>query len=208
MDIEDELSGYNVSRETVAKLKNFAELLKEWNQKMNLVSKNSLDVLWERHILDSVQLIDYIPQTAKKMLDIGSGAGFPGIVLAIVMQEKMPHAEIILVESIAKKAAYLKDVCDKLNLSNVNIINDRVENISLTGVDVVTARAVAALEILCGYVLKLSKNGTESLFLKGKTYKDEIVSAQRKWEFNFQVFPNKYCEDGVVLKLGRLRKKK
>ena len=94
MDINNELSQYNVSRETISKLEQFAELLKDWNQKMNLVSRNSMEVLWERHILDSVQLINYISPAIKTLVDIGSGAGFPGLILAILMQEKIPDAKI------------------------------------------------------------------------------------------------------------------
>lgn len=208
MDINQELSHYNVSRETIAKLQQFAELLKEWNQKMNLVSRNSIDVLWERHILDSAQLIEYIPLTTKKLLDIGSGAGFPGIVLAILMQEKIPQARITLVESITKKTLYLKDVCEHLKLSNVRVENTRVENLQISAPDVITARAVAALDILCGYMAKISGANTESLFLKGQSYKEEIAVAQKQWRFDLDVLPNKYSEDGVILKISRLRKNK
>lgn len=208
MDINQITSEYNVSRETFAKLQKFAELLKEWNQKMNLVSRNSLEVLWERHILDSMQLVNYIPDTAKNILDIGSGAGFPGIVLAILLQEKMPQTKLTLVESITKKTIYLNDVCAKLGLSNVAVKNVRVESAVLNRPDVVTARAVASLNVLCGYVRKISKDNTESLFLKGQSYKEEIKEAQKFWNFDVKVFANKYCEDGVVLKISRIRENK
>lgn len=208
MDINQITSEYNVSRETFIKLQEFAKLLKEWNQKMNLVSRNSLEVLWERHILDSMQLVNYIPDTAKNILDIGSGAGFPGIVLAILLQEKMPQTKLTLVESITKKTIYLNDVCAKLGLSNVAVKNVRVESAVLNRPDVVTARAVASLNVLCGYVHKISKDNTESLFLKGQSYKEEIKEAQKFWNFDVKVFANKYCEDGVVLKISRIRENK
>lgn len=208
MDIKNELSQYNVSRETISKLEQFAELLKDWNQKMNLVSRNSMEVLWERHILDSVQLINYISPTIKTLVDIGSGAGFPGLILAILMQEKIPDAKITLIESITKKTVYLKDMCERLKLSNVTVKNERVENLKITAPDVVTARAVAALDVLCGYVSKINGNKTESLFLKGQSYKEEIAAAQKNWKFDLEIFPNRYSADGVVLKLSRLRKNK
>ena len=208
MDIKNELSQYDVSRETIGKLEEFADILREWNKKMNLVSRNSMDMLWERHILDSVQLINYIPRTTHNLLDIGSGAGFPGIVLAILMQEKIPQAKIVLVESITKKTMYLKDVCDRLKLINVEVKNDRVENLCMYAPDIITARAVAALEILCGYAVKIGNDKTESLFLKGQSYKDEVAVANKTWKFNSEVFPNRYCDDGVILKLSRLRKRK
>lgn len=206
MDIEKELSQYNVSRETIEKLHKFVKLLTDWNQKMNLVSRNSLDCVWERHVLDSVQLIKYIPSSINHLLDIGSGSGFPAVVLAVLMQEKMPQAKVTMVESIAKKTLYLKDVCEKLGLNNVNVINSRVESISLSAPDIITARAVASLEVLCGYAAKIGSNNTESLFLKGRSYETELTEAQKNWKFNLQIYPNNYCDDGVILKLSKLRK--
>lgn len=208
MDIKNEFLQYNVSRETFKKIKQFAELLKVWNQKMNLVSRNSLEDLWKRHILDSVQLINYISPQVKNLLDIGSGAGFPAIILAILLQEKNPETKITLVESITKKTVYLNDVREKLGLSNVKVINSRVENINLPKPNLITARAVAALDVLCGYVSKIGNNNTESLFLKGKSYKDEIAEAEKHWKFDLEVFPNKYSDEGVILKLSNLRKQK
>lgn len=208
MDIKNEFLQYNVSRETFKKIEQFAELLKVWNQKMNLVSRNSLKDLWERHILDSVQLINYISPQVKNLLDIGSGAGFPAIILAILLQEKNPETKITLVESITKKTVYLNDVREKLGLSNVKVINSRAENINLPKPNLITARAVAALDVLCGYVSKIGNNNTESLFLKGKSYKDEIAEAEKHWKFDLEVFPNKYSDEGVILKLGNLRKQK
>ena len=208
MDREKEFLQYGVSRETFKKIEQFVELLKDWNQKMNLVSRNSLEVLWERHILDSAQLISYIPSQTKRVLDIGSGAGFPAVVLAILLQEINPDAEVIMVESIKKKTVYLNDVCSKLGLSNVKVLNCRVESSALPKPDIITARAVAALDILCGYVDIVGKSNTESLFLKGKSYQEEIAEANKHWKFDLDVISNKYSDDGVILKLSKLRKKK
>lgn len=208
MDIKKELSQYNVSRETIIKLEKFADLLREWNQKMNLVSRNSMEVLWERHILDSMQLINYVPSETKRLVDIGSGAGFPGLILAIMLQEKNPDAQITLVESITKKTVYLKDICAKLGLSNVEVKNDRVENAVLDKPDIITARAVASLNILCKYVAQIGKTDTKALFLKGCSYIDEVADAQKSWRFDMEVFPNKYSDDGVVLKISRLKEQK
>lgn len=206
MNIENELRQYNVSRETFQKLQDFVALLQEWNAKMNLVSKNSLEDVWQRHILDSVQLIKYVPSDVRCLVDIGSGAGFPGVVLAILMQEKLPAAKVILVESITKKTVYLKDVCTKLGLNNTTVENSRIENISIKNVDVITARAVAALDVLCSYAFDLATKNTRMLFLKGRSYADEVASAEQKWKFNLQVYPNLYSSDGVVLELSNLRK--
>lgn len=208
MDIKNEINAYNVSRETFEKISAFVALLTEWNNKMNLVSKNAIAEIWPRHVLDSMQLINYIPQNIKTLVDIGSGSGFPGIVLAILLQEFQPQAKVILVESIAKKTVYLKDVCDKLGLNNVEVLNSRVENAVFKNVSVITARAVAALDILCGYASKIGNPETEVLLLKGKTYRQEDIEAQKKWRYTLEVYPNKYSTDGVVLKLSNLRNKK
>lgn len=208
MDIKTELQQYNVSRETTEKLAAFVTLLTEWNAKMNLVSKNSLDDVWVRHILDSLQLIKYIPENTKTLLDIGSGAGFPAIVLAIVMQEKMPQAQWVLVESITKKTVYLNDVCSQLDLKNVHVENNRVENLNLKNIDIVTARAVAALDVLLGYVFGFGNKGAKCLFPKGKTYREEVQSAGLKWLFDCKVHQNAYADDGVILEIDNLRKRK
>ncbi len=208
MDIDFELQKYNVSRETIQKLKDFVAILREWNEKMNLVSKKSMDDVWERHVLDSLQLIEYLPTAVKSLIDIGSGAGFPGVVLAIAMQEKFSAAQITLVESITKKTVYLNDVCRKLDLNNIKVENNRVENIVFKDVDVITARAVAALDILCGYAYKIGNKQTEMLLLKGQSYAQEDAAAKQKWRYEAEVFPNKYAEGGVIMKLRNLRKLK
>jgi 16S rRNA (guanine527-N7)-methyltransferase len=208
MDIENEIMSYNVSRETYDKLVTFVGLLKEWNEKMNLVSKNSIEDIWTRHILDSVQLVDYLPSSLNVLVDIGSGAGFPGVVLAVLLQEKNPQTKIYLVESITKKTVYLNDVCQKLMLKNVSVLNERIENGVFKNVDVVTARAVASLDTLCGYVGKIGNKNTITLLLKGRTYNEENSVACKKWTYDMDVFNNKYGADGVVLKITNLRKKK
>lgn len=206
MDIFEEINKYNVSRETIKKLEDFVKLLTEWNEKMNLVSKNSLADVWTRHVLDSIQLINYIPDQAEYLVDIGSGSGFPGIVLAIVFQEKMPSLKITLVESITKKAMYLNDAIEKIGLKSVNVLNDRVENAVFKNVDIITARAVASLSILCGYATKIGNKNTEMLLLKGKSYNEEEIEARKNWIFSREIYENKYSNDGCIVKVKNIRK--
>lgn len=198
--------GISSAEQVWEKMRLFVDLLQEWNQKMNLVSKNSMADVWIRHVLDSAQLFPLLPIDMKQMVDIGSGAGFPAMVLAIVLQAKNPAAKIVLVESIAKKAAYLREVSEQLDLTNVRVINDRVENAVFKDVDVVTARAVAALDVLCGYVYKIKP--VRTLFLKGQSYAAEDEEAQKHWIYRKKVYPNKYSENGVILELFDIRKKK
>ena len=207
MNIEKEVERYNVSRETFEKLCEFSDILTEWNQKMNLVSKNSLPDIWTRHILDSLQLIEYLPQNISSLVDIGSGAGFPGVILAVVLKQTQPEAKVYLVESITKKTVYLKDVCARLGLNNVEVVNKRIENTVFKGVDVVTARAVASLDVLFSYSNLICNESTNILFLKGRTFALEEAEAQKKWVYKAKIYPNKYSEDGVVMNISRLRKK-
>ena len=208
MDIFEELSRYNVSRETYKKLQDFVVLLSEWNTKMNLVSKNSLSDVWIRHVLDSAQLVDYIPNNVKHIVDIGSGSGFPGIVLAILLQEQNPQAHITLVESITKKALYLKNVAENLGLHSVEVVNNRVENAVFKNVDMITARAVASTDILCGYADKIGNKNTEMLLLKGRSFADEEAEAGKRWIYTREIYKNKYSDDGVIVRIKNIRMKK
>ncbi|MBR1840535.1 MAG: 16S rRNA (guanine(527)-N(7))-methyltransferase RsmG [Alphaproteobacteria bacterium] len=208
MDIIAELKTYNVSRETIRKLENFVDLLTQWNQKMNLISKNSLSDVWTRHVLDSIQLSSYFSDKDNLIVDIGSGSGFPGIVSAIVLQEKNPQAKVVLVESITKKTLYLNSVSAELGLKNVTVINDRVENTVFKNADVITARAVASLDILLKYAAKIGGKQTKLLLLKGKSYLCEENQAKEHWNYSCEIFKNKYSEDGVIMKITNIRTKK
>ena len=196
-----------VSRETMDKLKAYEQLLCEWQNKFNLVSKASLQDAWNRHFLDSIQLFEYIPSNSKIMFDFGSGAGFPGMVLAIIAAEKMPQLKINLVESIKKKTLYLNAVKEMFDV-NVNIINDRIENISRTCADVITSRAMCNLNDLLKYSNRLSNKKTTLIFPKGKSYKDELSLAQKFWNFDCKVVENKINKDGVILVINNLSNKR
>ncbi|MBO6288986.1 MAG: 16S rRNA (guanine(527)-N(7))-methyltransferase RsmG [Alphaproteobacteria bacterium] len=212
MDIAQEIKNLGIGEQEYLKLQNFVALLAEWNEKMNLVSKNSFADVWVRHVLDSAQLITYLPKNLKHLVDIGSGAGFPAIVLAILVERIIPEAKLTLVESITKKTVYLNDVVQKLGLKNVEIINDRVENIGkntvFKDVDVITARAVAQLDVLCSYAKHIGNANTKLLLLKGQKWAEEDTLAQNHWQYDLTMYPNKYCLDGVVMELLNLRKKR
>lgn len=163
----DILQIYNVSRETKEKIETYKTLVLEWNCKFNLISKSSVEHIWERHILDSVQLYKYIRPTDKILLDLGSGAGFPGMVLAIMAEQLNPELSINLVESIGKKTLFLNAVKNELKL-NVNILHDRIENIKMKNVDVITSRALAALSKLLDYSKPFCRTETNLIFPKGE----------------------------------------
>lgn len=208
MDINQKLRQYELSADTIKQFYDFVEVLAGWNAKMNLVSKSSFQDVWERHILDSLQLIDYVPSKTKKLVDIGSGAGFPAMVLAIAAQEKFPEIKLSLVESITKKTLYLNDVINKLGLKNSEVLNSRVENAVFENIDVVTARAVASLDVLLAYQKKIGNSNTLGIYLKGKSFEQELETAQKFWNFSCEVKQNKYNDDGVILLISDLRRKK
>lgn len=198
---------YNVSRETFLKLDHYQKSLIEWQRKFNLVSNNSIEDVWKRHFEDSAQLFELIPPTAKKLLDIGSGAGFPGMVIAIMAAERTPYLKITLIDSILKKTLYLNHVKEITGLSNVNIVNSRVENLSKQKFDVITARAVTSLKDLISYGYPLiSKNGI-CIFPKGRSYESELLAAKKYWNFDLNTVQSKTSEDGKILIISNMTKK-
>lgn len=206
--MENFINKYNVSRETYLNFERYVALLKEWQTKFNLVSKNSLEFVWQRHIEDSAQLFNYIPENSDILYDFGSGAGFPAIVLAIIAKEKKPDLKFKLVESITKKTLYLNAVKKELQLENVEIINDRVENLHKQIADVITARAMTCLNNLLEYSYCFCDKETKLIFPKGRSYNNELDEAKKYWNFKLKIEKNQLCEDGVILIIENLRRKK
>ena len=204
--MSDILKTYNVSRETIEKLKTYEKLVLEWNNKFNLVSKSSIPYIWERHIEDSLQLCGFITQSDKIVYDFGSGAGFPGVVIAIVAQELCPDLKVSLIESIGKKANFLKVVNDEL-LLNMDIYNDRIEKLNLTKADVITSRAMASLDKLLEYSKPFCSNKTRLLFLKGEKWQEEVREAEKKWRFDFTTKQSQTSDRGCVLQIENIRRK-
>lgn len=202
----DVIKKYNVSRETTKKLESYQTLVKEWNGKFNLISKSTENTIWERHIVDSLQLIKFITPKDKVLLDLGSGAGFPGIVLAIACQEMYPDLKIKLVESIGKKASFLQEVNKTLNL-NMEIYKERIENLKIGKVDVITSRALASLPKLLEYAKPFCSNSTKLIFLKGEKWVQEQDEARKKWMYECEVSDSDTSEYGKILRISDLRSK-
>lgn len=203
IDIEKK---YNVSHETYEKLKNYQALVLEWNSKFNLISKSTETTIWERHIVDSLQLIKYITNEDKILLDLGSGAGFPGVVLAIACQEIYPDLQINLVESIGKKTAFLHAVNEQLNL-NMEIHQERIEKLNIGKVDVITSRALAALPKLLDYAKPFCKKETRLILPKGENWSLENDEALMKWLYKYEVYNSDTSDVGKILRISDLRRK-
>ncbi|HTT98275.1 MAG TPA: 16S rRNA (guanine(527)-N(7))-methyltransferase RsmG [Rhizomicrobium sp.] len=189
-----------VSRETLARLKAYVGLLEDWNARHNLVSASSLADVWRRHVWDSAQLAKYIPADARTLADLGSGGGFPGIVLAELLRDRV---QVSLFESIAKKCAFLAEVSGRLGL-NLKIRNTRMETTDHEAFDVVTARACAPLDKLLGYAQHFVGSNTVCLFLKGQNVGSELTEAHKHWKLSLQQHPSLTDPSGSLLEIREL----
>jgi 16S rRNA (guanine527-N7)-methyltransferase len=195
------LSG--VSRETVARLKTYAGMLEDWNNRHNLVSAASLNDVWRRHFWDSAQLVPLLPQDAKSLVDLGSGAGFPGLVLAELLREK--NARVVLVEATTKKCRFLEAVAERLDLP-VMVRNGRVEEQDEEGFDVVTARACAPLDRLLPYAQRFFGAETRGFFHKGQNLAAELTQASKSWRIKAEQHPSRSDPSGVILEIRELQR--
>ena len=196
-----------VSRETEGRLQRYVDLLLEWQAKTNLVAPSTLPNLWTRHISDSLQLLSLAP-SATLWVDLGSGGGFPGIVLACVLAET-PGAVIHLIERNAKKAAFLREalrITSAPGVIHLADIGDSVDRI--TGkVDCVTARALAPLHQLIGYAEPLVRLGAKALFLKGQDVDAELTEATKYWNIKPQLHSSRTGGHGWIVELDQIERR-
>ena len=198
------LPGLNVSRETFLRLKEYEKLLFKWNAKINLVSRSTLDNFWNRHVLDSAQFLSSVGEKAGKWVDLGSGGGLPGLVVAILSDEIELVNKLFLVEADVRKAVFLKTVCRELGLK-VEVYNNRIEELPPMSANIVSARALAPLKTLCLYAKNhLEKDGV-AVFAKGENWKAELVEAQKKWIFSYEAVKSTLHEGSVVLVLRGIK---
>jgi 16S rRNA (guanine527-N7)-methyltransferase len=204
-DAETFAKAAKATPEQVAELGRFLEMLTERNAVMNLVGPASLPDFWNRHAWDSAQLLRLAPD-ALTWADLGAGAGFPGLVLAILQKDR-PGFHIHLVESMTKRCKFLSEVVAALELP-ATVVNERAENLSLA-VDIVTARACAPLHRLLGYARPYLTAGAQGLFLKGQDVVADMTEAARYWEYEADVVPSLSDAGGRIVRvkrLGRARK--
>ena len=198
------LPGLNVSRETFLRLKEYEKLLFKWNAKINLVSRSTLDNFWNRHVLDSAQFLSSVGEKAGKWVDLGSGGGLPGLVVAILSDEIEPVNKLFLVEADARKAVFLKTVCRELGLK-VEVYNNRIEELPPISANIVSARALAPLKTLCLYAKNHLEKDVVAVFAKGENWKAELVEAQKKWIFSYEAVKSTLHEGSVVLVLRGIK---
>ena len=192
------------SPRAMADLERFRTLLEEWNGRMNLVGPSALAAFWPRHAYDSAQLLRIAPE-ARTWADLGAGAGFPGLVLAILLKEEA-GARVHLVESLTKRCKFLEAVVEELSLP-ATIHNARAEALALK-VEIVTARACAPVTKLLGFAEPYLKRGARGLFLKGQDVASELTEATKYWRFEVQLLPSLSHAEGRILSVKGLARVK
>lgn len=190
----------DVSRETGQKLHKYAELVRKWNPHINLVAPTTMSDLETRHIRDSAQLLSLVPKDATSWLDLGSGGGLPGLVIAIGRDD----LKVTLIESDKRKASFLRTVGRELNLKNIEILPKRIEEVTPLHAGNISARALAPLPKLLSYVYHhISPTGTAWL-MKGKNWKSELDDAEKKWRFKTAVHASQTDPDAVILSITEI----
>lgn len=191
----------NVSRETRVKLERYAEQLVLWNKRINLIDKKTEENLWQRHVVDSYQLAAQLPASAQTLIDYGSGAGLPGLILAAAR----PDMRVTCVERDQRKAAFLMEAQRGMGLANVAVYNDDVARV-VGGFDVITARAFAPLDKLLSHAIHHVHTTSICLFPKGKNHAIEIGEAQKRWFFELESVPSSTDDQARILRLCNLRR--
>jgi len=196
-----------VSRETITSLKKYENLLINANKTLNLIGNSTIKDIWTRHFLDSVQVIDFIDKNDNTLVDLGSGAGFPGLVLAITLKDRKIPLKIKLIEKSPKKVKFLRDLINKLHLDveviNQNILEEPIEFFD----DVFIARAFKPLKIILQLIHNKAKNWKKIFIFLGKTGKNELLQASKSWDIEYKQRVSVTSNDSTVIEINRLKKK-
>lgn len=199
------ISKFDVSRETLELLNRYVDLIIKWNPKINLVSRSTIEDIWSRHIEDSLQVFFHSNVVGKKWLDIGSGGGLPGIVIAILAKTQNQNFSVELMESDQRKSVFLRTVIRELDLA-ATVVTARIENAEPSSSDIISARALAELSDLLDYSERHLRTGGFCVFPKGKNWQTELKKAQESWRFQYEVFTSVTDADAVVLKLWEVER--
>jgi len=194
----------NVSRETLEKLERFRVMVEQWSGRVNLIGRSTRAQIWRRHIWDSLQAV-HATHLSGHWVDVGTGAGFPGLVIAIYAQERAQHLRCTLVESDRRKVSFLQAVARDLSL-DVRVIRGRVEEIDPLDADILSARAVAALDRLLEYAQRhLAETGV-ALFFKGSSWRTEVRATEHSWMYSYDPIPSETEPAAVILKIKGIRR--
>ena len=194
------LAEFDVSRETSERLDTIILTLDAWRKRSNLIGPREWPQIWSRHVADSYQILPHISETAN-CVDLGSGAGFPGLVISAAR----PKGHVTMMESVGKKCAFLRAAIDAAGL-NASVYQGRIEAAPQSDADIVTARAFAPLPKLLEYAWPWMKNGAMGVFLKGERWNEELTDARQSWNFAYEAIPSRTGGSGVILIVRELER--
>lgn len=204
--VELSAGGVNVSRETFAALKDYEALVRRWTPAINLVSKNTVADIWERHIADSAQVFTACDTSeVQNWVDLGSGGGFPGLVVAILAKELRPALRTTLVESDLRKATFLRQAAQTLSL-NAQVVSARIESLDPLGADILSARALAPLSELLCYAAKHVRDSGVAIFPKGARSAEELAEARKSWSFDVESLPSLSQDSASILVIRNIHR--
>ena len=196
-----------VSRETITSLKRYEDILIKANKSFNLIGNSTINDIWIRHFLDSAQVIDFIDKNEKTLIDLGSGAGFPGLVLSIISKDRKIPLKVKLIEKSPKKAKFLKKLIDEFQL-NAEVINKNIFEYpkKLSG-DVFLARAFKPLKIILPFIHNKVENWKKIFVFQGKTGKNELLQASKSWHIEYKQRMSVTSSDSIILQINKIEKK-
>ena len=196
-----------VSRETITSLKIYENLLIQANKGLNLIGHSTINQIWTRHFLDSSQVIDFVDKNDEAMVDIGSGAGFPGLIIAILAKDRKIPLKIKLIEKSPKKVKFLKDVITKLKL-DVKVSNENIlEQDNELNEDLIISRAFKPLKIILELIHKKAKNCKKIFIFLGKTGQNELLRVSKNWDIEYKQRVSVTNSDSIIIEINNLEKK-
>ena len=196
-----------VSRETIISLVKYENYLIKSNKTLNLIGKSTINEIWSRHFLDSSQVIDFIDKNTRSLIDLGSGAGFPGLIIAILAKDRKIRLKVKLIEKSPKKASFLREIVNYLNL-NVEVLNiNALTHAKKLEADLIVARAFKPLKIILQFLDKNTENWKKVFLFLGKTGQDELLQASKSWDIKYKQRMSVTSNDSVVIEINKLTKK-
>ena len=196
-----------VSRETITSLKKYEEYLIKSNKTLNLIGKSTVNQIWIRHFLDSSQVIDFIDKNEKDLIDLGSGAGFPGLITAILAKDRNIPLNVKLIEKSPRKVSFLKEIIKRLNLKVQVLHLNVLEYSTRLEADLIIARAFKPLKIILQFLDKNTENWKKVFLFLGKTGQDELLQASKSWDIKYKQRMSVTSSDSVVIEINKLKKK-
>jgi 16S rRNA (guanine527-N7)-methyltransferase len=204
LDVEFFIKKFNVSRETIEKLNKYKDFLLSSNKILNLIGKTTENQIFTRHFIDSAQIYDLI-EDKSEIIDLGSGAGFPGVVLKILMDYNKINGNITLIEKSPKKCRFLQDLTDKLDLK-IKIVNLKIENFKLNKISTIVSRAFKNTVETIDILFKNNDKIQSVILLKGKTYQQELEDVKKKYTFDIEKFRSITSDESFILKITNIKR--